>query len=108
MRLLEHLIPPVGPTRILAASGLARSVGNGIVVSVSVLYFIRLVDLPAEQVGLGLTLAAILAMAASVPAGHAADVLGPRSTSITFVALQGVMICGYALVGGFAGFLVAA
>jgi MFS family permease len=108
MRILEHLIPPAGPTRILAASGLARSVGNGILIAVSVLYFIRSVDLPAERVGLGLTVAAILGMAASVPAGHAADVLGPRTTSIVFVGLQGVMICGYALVGGFASFLVAA
>ncbi|MEA2138707.1 MAG: hypothetical protein QOG56_1857 [Solirubrobacteraceae bacterium] len=108
MRVLEHLIPPRGKIRVLAASGMARSVGNGVIISVSVLYFIRSVGLPAEQVGLGLTVAAILGMLASIPSGHTADVLGPRLTSAVFVCLQGVMIFGYALVGGFASFVVAA
>jgi MFS family permease len=106
--LTQHLIPPSGPIRVLAASNLARTTGNGILVSVVVLYFTRSVGLSAGQMGLGLSLAAGLGMLASIPAGHAADVLGARNTAMVFVALQGVMICGYALVGGFVAFLVTA
>lgn len=107
MSLIRHLIPPPGPIRVLAASGLARSIGNGMLLSVSVLYFLRSVGIPAEQLGLGLTIAAGFGMLASVPAGHTADVLGARTTSVLFAILQGLMICGYVLVGGFGGFVVA-
>ncbi|NKE57054.1 MFS transporter [Lentzea sp. PSKA42] len=108
MSFLRHLVPPPGPIRILAASSLGRSVGHGMLLSVSVLFFTRSVGLPATQVGLGLTIAAVVGMLTSVPAGHAADVLGARTTATFFVVLQGVLICGYALVGGFVGFLIAA
>ncbi|MFS8097183.1 MFS transporter [Lentzea alba] len=108
MSFLRHLVPPPGPIRILAASSLGRSVGNGMLLSVSVLFFTRSVGLPATQVGLGLTIAAVVGMLTSIPAGHSADVLGARNTATFFVALQGVLICGYALVGGFTGFLIAA
>jgi MFS family permease len=108
VRFLRHLIPPTGPVRVLAGSSLARSVGNGILLSTTVLYFTRSVGLPAQQVGLGLTIAAVLGLLAAVPAGHAADRIGPRNTAAAFVALQGVAISGYAVAGGFAAFLVAA
>jgi MFS family permease len=108
MRFLRHLIPPPGPIRVLCASGMTRSIGHGILLSVSVLYFIRSVGIPAERVGIGLTIAAILGMLASIPSGHAADVLGPRATAAGFVCLQGLMIFGYAAVGDFLSFIVAA
>lgn len=108
MSFLHHLVPPRGPIRILAASSLGRSVGHGMLLSVSVLYFTRSVGIPATQVGLGLSLAAVAGMLTSVPAGHASDVLGARNTATGFVLLQGILICGYAVAGGFAGFLVAA
>lgn len=104
---LRHLVPGRGPIRILAASSLARTIGNGVLISVTVLFFTRSVGLPAQQVGLGMTIAAALGMLASVPAGHAADVLGARKAAVVFVGLQGLTICGYALVGGFLGFVIA-
>jgi MFS family permease len=104
---LRHLVPGRGPIRVLAASSLARTIGNGVLISVTVLFFTRSVGLPAQQVGLGMTIAAALGMLASVPAGHAADVLGARKAAVVFVGLQGLTICGYALVGGFLGFVIA-
>jgi MFS family permease len=108
MPLLRNLIPPAGPVRVLCFSNLSKTVGNGILMSVTVLFFTRSVGIHAEQVGLALTVAAAFGILASVPAGHAADMLGPRNTTIAFMCLQGVLICGYALVGGFVGLLVAA
>lgn len=104
---LRHLIPARGPIRVLAASNLARTVGNGVLVSVTVLFFTRSVGIPAGQVGLGMTVAAALGMLASVPAGHLADIMGSRNAAAIFVAVQGLTICGYAFVGGFLGFVVA-
>lgn len=108
MRALEHLVPPRGPVRVLAAANLARTFGNGVLVSVGVLFFIRSVGLAPARVGLGLTLAAAFAMLVSVPAGHAADRLGARTTAVVFIAAQGVLICCYPLVHGFTGFVLVA
>jgi len=108
MKLLEHLVPPKGPIRILAASNLARTLGNGILLSVTVLYFVRSVGLSPARVGIGLTIAAAFGMLISVPAGHAADRLGARNTAIAFLTVQGLLICGYTLARSFLVFVVVA
>jgi MFS family permease len=102
-----RLIPPPGPVRVLAIGGLIRTTGFGIMVTITVLYFIRSVQLSAERVGLGMTIAAGCAMLASVLAGHAADVIGARNTAILLVLVQAVAVSCYALAGGFVGFVIA-
>ncbi|MEU8777715.1 MFS transporter [Streptomyces sp. NPDC048606] len=106
IRLLHDLRPPPGVVRVLAVSNLARTVANGFLLSVSVLFFIRAVGIDSERVGLGLTVAAVLAMLVSIPAGRLSDRLGSRNTSVLFGAAQGAAVCCYALTGGFTGFLV--
>ncbi|HEX6355502.1 MFS transporter [Actinophytocola sp.] len=108
MRLREQLIPPAGPIRALVRANLGRSVGNGILVSLVVLFFVRSVGLPPGQLGIGLTIAAAVKILASVPTGHLVDVLGPRTSAVGFVSLQGLLVTGYTLADGFAGFVVAA
>jgi MFS family permease len=107
MRLLRDLVPPPGPVRVLAVSGLARTIGFGTMVSIAVLYFTRSVDIPAEQVGLGMTIAAACGMVTSVLAGHAADRFGARNTAILLVTVQGVAVSCYGLAGGFVPFVIA-
>jgi len=107
MRLLRDLVPPPGPVRVLAVSGLARTIGFGTMVSIAVLYFTRAVDIPAEQVGLGMTIAAACGMVTSVLAGHAADRFGARNTAILLVTVQGVAVSCYGLAGGFLSFVIA-
>lgn len=107
MALLRDLVPPPGPVRVLAVSGLARTIGFGIMMSVAVLYFTRAVDIPAARVGLGMTIAAACGMVASVLAGRAADRFGARDTAILLVTVQGVAVSCYGLVGGFVPFVVA-
>ncbi|MGI5429082.1 MFS transporter [Streptomyces sp. CA-179760] len=106
--MIRKVLPWSRTVWVLSLSTLARSVGHGIVVTISVLYFTRSVGIEAGQVGLGLTLAAIAGMLASIPAGRLADVVGARGASVGYVLLQAVALWGYALVGGFGGFLLAA
>lgn len=106
MSVLRDLIPPAGLVRILAMSNLAKTTAHGIIMSISVLYFTRSVDIPAEQVGLALTVGAGIGMLSSIPAGRAADLLGPRNTTVALLGVLGVVTCGYAFVGGFVGLLV--
>lgn len=101
MPIFKELIPPRGPVRVLCLSNLAKTVGNGVIMAVSVLFFTHSVGIPAEQVGLALTIGGVFGMAASVPAGHLADIMGPRNTTIVFMCAQGLLMCGYAFVRGF-------
>jgi hypothetical protein len=52
---------------------LANTFGFGLVVTSSVLYFTRVVHLPVGRVGLGLTIAGLIGLAAGIPIGDLAD-----------------------------------
>ncbi|MFD7612805.1 MFS transporter [Streptomyces sp. NPDC059828] len=104
----RSVLPRTRAMWVLALSTLTRSTGSGTVVAVIVLYLTRSVGIDATRVGLGLTVAAVVGMAASIPVGHAADVIGARNTAIGAVVFHGSAICCYAFVDGFAGLLTAA
>lgn len=107
MSFLKDVIPPAGIVRLLAVSNLAKTTAHGILMTIIVLYFTRVVGIAPERVGLALTLGAAVGMLSSVPAGRLADVRGPRPVTITLLVLLGVAACGYTLVTGFAGLVVA-
>lgn len=104
--LAKNVIPPAGTVRLLAVGNLAKTTANGVIMAVSVLYFTRFVGIPAEQVGLALTLGAAIGMLFSVPAGRAADLRGPRTVTIVLLVLLGLAAIGYSLVTGFVGLVV--
>jgi MFS family permease len=106
MRLTSQLIPPPGPIRSLCVSHLARTSANGILLAVVVLYFTRTVHLPPAQVGLALSIAAVVGLLAAVPAGRLAEAFGPREITVLFVCLLGLFVCGYVLVSDFVGLLI--
>ncbi|WP_306213846.1 MFS transporter [Actinoplanes sp. RD1] len=103
-----ELVPPAGVVRILSVSNLAKTVAHGIIMSVSVLYFTTSVGIPASRVGLALTVGALVGMLVAVPAGHAADLLGPRNATVFALVGLGVVACGYAFVGSFTWLVVVA
>ncbi|CCH30844.1 MFS transporter [Actinosynnema sp. NPDC047251] len=107
MSFLKDIIPPPGIVRLLAVSNLAKTCAHGVLMSISVLYFTRVVAIPAERVGLALTLGAAIGVLSSVPAGRLADVRGPRPVTVTLMVALGVAACGYALVDGFFGLVAA-
>lgn len=107
MSFLKDLVPPPGIIRLLAVSNLAKTTGQGVLVTIIVLYFTRVVEIPAARVGLALTIGAAIGMAFSVPAGRLADARGPRPVTVTLLMALGVAACGYALVDGFVGLVLA-
>jgi MFS family permease len=92
-QLAAKVIPKEPHLRILAGSTFVNTFGNGLFMTVDVIYFTTIVGLSPAQVALAISIAGGLAMTLSVPAGHIADRFGPRNIS------------AYAVVHSYAPFL---
>ncbi|MFD0350219.1 MFS transporter [Kitasatospora aburaviensis] len=103
--LAARLLHPDPTVRRLAAITLVNTVGSGLSLSVGVLFFTRVLGLTAAQLGLGLTAAGLCGVAASVPAGRAADRWGARPVLVVLVTVNALGTAGYALVHSYAAFL---
>lgn len=94
--------------RVLIATSLVRSLGTGIVVTLSTLYFVRKVHLSPAEVGLALSCAAVAALLAGYPSGLLSDAIGARRLSIISRLLCGASIVSYLVVRDFVSLLIAA
>jgi MFS family permease len=104
--LSKKVLPQEPHFRILAGSTFINTFGNGLFMTVDVIYFTTIVGLSPAQVALALSIAGGLAMTLSVPAGHIADRFGPRNISAIAVAVEGVVMAGLIFVHSFLPFLL--
>lgn len=107
-RAVDRLLPPSPTERAMVWATLVNTVGNGMFFTVSAIYFTRSVGLSPGQVGLGLSVAGLLGLLSGVPAGHLADVRGPRNLLVGLAVVEGAGVATFALVRGFWAFLVIA
>lgn len=108
INLLRSLTPGSPALLALTTSSLVASIGRGTFITISVVFFSRSVGLSASQVGLGMTIAAVIGLFAGVPAGYLADRVGPRAVTIALGCLQAVVLLGYTMAHGFVAFVVVA
>jgi MFS family permease len=97
-----------GPARTLVLGQLANSLGNGVFLTCSALYFVRIAGFSPAQLGLGLSIAGIAGLLAGVPFGHLADRKGPRGTSAALLALAGLATAAYLMTDSYPLFVVIA
>lgn len=105
---MRKFLPAPGPLRPLALATLLSRVGNGLLMTISVLYFTRIVGLSIAQVGLGLTVAGLFGLLASIPFGHLADRWGPRTLFVVLSLLLSLLALLYLVIGTFWQFLAVA
>ncbi|WP_271216409.1 MFS transporter [Streptosporangium carneum] len=105
---LAALLPEPGVVTALTWATACRTVGRGLFVTVSVIYFTSSVGMSAVEVGLGLTIASAAGLLGGLPAGRLSDLFGPRGVTVAFSAAGAVLTCGYVVVDGFAGFVLVA
>lgn len=101
------VLPESPQTRTMAIASLANTVGSGMFMVVSVLYFTRVVGFSAAQVGLGLTIGGLCGLVVGVPLGHLADRIGPRDLLIALVVGSGIAFAALTLVRTWWEFVVA-
>lgn len=104
--LIKKVVPQNRTLRILAGSTLINTFGNGLFMTVDVIYFTTIVGLSPAQVALAISIAGGLAMTLSVPSGHIADRFGPRNISAIALALEGVALTGLIFVHSYTPFLL--
>lgn len=104
----SRLLHPDPVVRRLAWMTLVNAFGNGLFMTVGVLFFTRALHFTAARVGLGLTLAGLCGVLASVPAGRAADRWGTKRVLPVLVTVQAVGTACYGLLHGFTAFVLLA
>ncbi|MBB6475573.1 MFS transporter [Sphaerisporangium rubeum] len=103
---LSRLLPPAGPGRLLVVCSAVSSVGNGLYLSGSAVYFIREVGLSSSQVGIGLSLIGLASLPINVPLGHLADRFGPREVTVALTLAKVVALGLVTLVANFPAYLL--
>ncbi|OLB79927.1 MAG: hypothetical protein AUI14_08900 [Actinobacteria bacterium 13_2_20CM_2_71_6] len=102
------LVPDAGPGRRLVLVTLVQSAGNGLFLTSSAVFFVRVVGLSTGQVGLGLSLAGLAGFLVTVPIGRLADRHGARRLlALDHLALAVLFAC-YPLARSFVWFTVVA
>ncbi len=100
-----RLLPEPGPSRTLALSTLVNTVGRGTWLTASALFLTRSVGLTVAQVGVALTLTALVSLVASTPMGYLADRLGPRGLQMAALLASAGCTAALVAVRSFTGFL---
>lgn len=101
----QRLLHPEPVVRRLSWLVLVNTVGNGLFMTISALYFTRVAGLGVGQVGAGLTAAGLCGVAASIPAGRAADRWGSRRVLMVLSIVDAAGMASFTLVHSFAVFL---
>jgi len=70
--------PPVGDHRRFVVAIGVDAIGSGVFMPITVLYFLRTTDVPLEQVGLALSVAAAVALPVVLLVGHLVDRFGAK------------------------------
>ena len=104
--LTKKVLPQEPHLRILAGSTFVNTFGNGLFMTVDVIYFTTIVGLSPAQVALALSIAGGLAMTLSVPAGQIADRFGPRNIAAIAIGLEGLIMSGLVFVHSYLPFLL--
>lgn len=106
MTLLRALVPEDHLTRRLAVQSIISAFGDGAFLTGSAFYFTQLVGLSAQQVGLGLSVAAAVQFLASVPTGRWVDRTGAKRAWVAMAAAQAVLYLFWPAINGFVAFLL--
>jgi MFS family permease len=97
---LERMVGPTPLVRSLAGQSVISAFGEGAFLTGSAVFFTIIVGLSAQQVGLGLSIAALTRFAMSVPLGKLADRIGPKQMWQLTSAIEAALYAAWPLLTG--------
>ncbi len=92
---LRASLPAARGTRRLVASSLVDSLGTGLFLAGSALFFTRVLRLSVAEVGVGLSLAGVAGFLAMIPIGLLADGIGGKRTIVALYVWRGCCFTAY-------------
>lgn len=101
---LKDLVPAPGTERRMGVLTLTQSLGTGLFLTSSAIFFTRTVGLSTESVSAAMSVAGLCGFLATVPGGRVADRFGARRPLAASYGLLAVLFLGYAFVEGIAVF----
>ncbi|MGP3937984.1 MFS transporter [Nonomuraea sp. KM88] len=104
--LARSILAPGRFGKVLGALHLVESVGKGVFLSGSIIYFTAVKDFSPAEVSLGISVAGALGFVASLVLGILADRVGPVRFLCAVFVLQGLGYLAYTLVDSVASFFV--
>ena len=100
--MLQRLgFPPVGEHRRFVSAIVADTVGSGLFMPMTIIYFLRVTDLTVVQVGAALSLSALLTLPSAFVVGSLVDRFGARRLMLVGNLLQAVGMTAYLWVDSF-------
>jgi hypothetical protein len=102
----RRALPEPGPVRLIVTVSLISSVGFGLYLSGSAVYFVRSVGLDPVQVGAGLSAAGLAGLPFGILVGRLADRFGSRDVTLALCAAQAGLLVAATQVRSFGAFLV--
>lgn len=94
-----------GPTRLLLTITFMMSLGFGLYVTGSTVYFVKAVGLSPSRTGLGLSLAALTGLIIAVPVGHYMDRHRSRDVTLALMMVQTIVLLFMTQVRSFVSFI---
>ena len=102
---LTALLPDHPVARRLSIQSIFFALGDGVFTTGNAVYFTQIVGLSAAQVGLGLSITGVVALALSVPLGKVADRFGARRMWAVGAGLETLLYLSYPVIHGFPAFV---
>lgn len=95
LKWLRWQLPTTAGTRRLVLSSLVDSLGTGLFLAGSALFFTRVLKLSATEVGVGLSLTGVGGILAMIPVGKLADRLGNKRMIVALYVWRGCCFTAY-------------
>ncbi|KUJ68999.1 hypothetical protein ACZ90_14180 [Streptomyces albus subsp. albus] len=106
--ILRDLVPEPGPARQMAVLMFAQSLGTGLFLTSSAVFFTGTAGFSTGQLAFAMSVAGLCGFLCSMPAGRIADRFGPRVPLVISYALVSPLFFVYPFVGNVAAFAAVA
>lgn len=97
-RMLSSLGPEAPSIRVMMLAIFINTLGSGVFLPISFIYFTTVVGIGVERVAFALAFASFVGMFSGLPLGRLADRLGPREVQVAQVAAMGMVSIAYIFV----------